>query len=55
MMEDNFIWEPYSDDLIERLPDYCRIGRDIWRVRDPIFCWDVIEVHLSDRVMRQFG
>ncbi|KAG5619876.1 hypothetical protein H5410_005094, partial [Solanum commersonii] len=32
-----------------RLPDYCRIGRDIWRVRDPIFCWDVIEVHLSDR------
>ncbi|XP_069148316.1 protein MAIN-LIKE 1-like [Solanum lycopersicum] len=21
-----FIWEPYSDDLIESLPDYCRIG-----------------------------
>ncbi|KAK4739038.1 hypothetical protein R3W88_002735 [Solanum pinnatisectum] len=50
-----FICEPYSDDLIESLPDYCRIGRDIWRVRAPIFCWDVIEVHLLDRVMRQFG
>ncbi|XP_019066949.1 serine/threonine-protein phosphatase 7 long form homolog [Solanum lycopersicum] len=50
-----FIWEPYSDDLIESLPDYCRIERDIWRVRDPIFCWDIIEVHLPDRVMRQFG
>ncbi|KAK4708301.1 hypothetical protein R3W88_029226 [Solanum pinnatisectum] len=55
MTEDQFIWEPYSDDLIESLPDYCRIGRDIWRVRAPIFCWDVVEVHLPDRVMRQFG
>ncbi|KAH0656256.1 hypothetical protein KY285_031138 [Solanum tuberosum] len=23
--------------------------------RVPIFCWDVVEVHLPDRVMRQFG
>ena len=50
-----FIWEPYSDDLIESLPDYCRIERDIWRVRAPIFCWDIVEVHLPDRVMRKFG
>ncbi|KAH0737538.1 hypothetical protein KY290_036243 [Solanum tuberosum] len=50
-----FIWEPYSADLIESLPDYCRVGRDIWRARVPIFCWDVVEVHLPDRVMRQFG
>ncbi|KAM3221711.1 protein MAIN-LIKE 2-like [Capsicum annuum] len=55
MTEDQFIWEPYSDDLIESLPDYCRAGRDMWRVRVPIFCWDVVEVHLPDRVMRQFG
>ncbi|KAH0672392.1 hypothetical protein KY290_026595 [Solanum tuberosum] len=55
MTEDQFIWEPYSADLIESLPDYCRIGRDIWRARVPIFCWDVVEVHLPDRVMRQFG
>ncbi|KAH0781282.1 hypothetical protein KY290_000880 [Solanum tuberosum] len=45
MTEDQFIWEPYSDDLIENIPDYCRIGRDIWRVRAPIFCWDVVETH----------
>ena len=42
-----FICKPYSDDLIESLP--------IWRVRAPIFCWDIVEVHLPDRVMRQFG
>ncbi|KAK6773347.1 hypothetical protein RDI58_028585 [Solanum bulbocastanum] len=30
MTEDQFIWESYSDDLVESLPDYCRIGRDIW-------------------------
>uniref|UniRef100_A0A3Q7IUH8 Aminotransferase-like plant mobile domain-containing protein n=1 Tax=Solanum lycopersicum TaxID=4081 RepID=A0A3Q7IUH8_SOLLC len=55
MTEDQFIWEPYLDDLIESRPDYCQIERDIWRVRAPIFCWDIVEVHLPDRVMRQFG
>nr|XP_025888003.1 protein MAIN-LIKE 1-like [Solanum lycopersicum] len=48
-----FIWEPYSSDIIESLPEYCRVGRDIWRARVPIFCWDVVEVHLPDRVMRR--
>ncbi|XP_047261061.1 serine/threonine-protein phosphatase 7 long form homolog [Capsicum annuum] len=55
MTEDQFIWEPYTDDLIESLPDYCHAGRDMWRVRVSIFCWNVVEVHLPDRVMRQFG
>ncbi|XP_047253259.1 serine/threonine-protein phosphatase 7 long form homolog isoform X1 [Capsicum annuum] len=55
MTEDQFIWEPYTDDLIESLPDYYRAGRDMWRVRVPIFCWNVVEVHWPDRVMRQFG
>ncbi|KAH0761616.1 hypothetical protein KY290_017689 [Solanum tuberosum] len=34
MTEDQFIWEPYSADLIESLPDYYRVGRDIWRARE---------------------
>ncbi|KAF3643249.1 putative patatin group A-3-like [Capsicum annuum] len=54
-LEPSFIWEPYTDDLIESFPDYCHAGRDMWRVRVPIFCWDAVEVHLPDRVMRQFG
>uniref|UniRef100_M1D947 Serine/threonine-protein phosphatase 7 long form homolog n=1 Tax=Solanum tuberosum TaxID=4113 RepID=M1D947_SOLTU len=55
MIEEQFIWEPYLDDLIESLPVYCHAGRNIWRVRVPIFCWNVVEVHLPDCVMRQFG
>lgn len=50
-----FIWEPYCDDLIGSLPDFCRLGRDLWRARVTIFCWDGVEVHLPDRVVRQFG
>ncbi|KAH0654430.1 hypothetical protein KY290_031375 [Solanum tuberosum] len=31
MREDQFIWEPYSDDLIESLSLYCHAGRNIWQ------------------------
>ncbi|KAH0689989.1 hypothetical protein KY289_017347 [Solanum tuberosum] len=55
MIEEQFIWEPYPDDLIESLPVYCHAGRNIWRIRVPIFCWNAVEVDLPDRVMRQFG
>ncbi|KAM3203365.1 hypothetical protein P3L10_030991 [Capsicum annuum] len=55
MTEDQVNCEPYTDDLIESLPNYCRAGRDMWHVKILIFCWDVVEVHLPDRVMRQFG
>ncbi|WMV30857.1 hypothetical protein MTR67_024242 [Solanum verrucosum] len=37
MTEDQFIWEPYSSDIIESLPEYCRFGRDIWHAKVPIF------------------
>ncbi|KAG5586824.1 hypothetical protein H5410_047258 [Solanum commersonii] len=49
MTEDHFNWEPYFDDLIESLPDYCHMGQGIWHVKVPFFCWDVVkkrdEVH----------
>ncbi|KAG5598863.1 hypothetical protein H5410_030233 [Solanum commersonii] len=38
MTEYQFIWEPYSDDLIESRPDYYRIGQDIWCLGALIFC-----------------
>ncbi|KAK9290252.1 hypothetical protein L1049_008419 [Liquidambar formosana] len=52
---DEFIWQPYSDDLIGRLPEYCRQGMELWRTRSPLICFDVVEWHFPDRVLHQFG
>ncbi|KAK9269286.1 hypothetical protein L1049_001056 [Liquidambar formosana] len=52
---DEFIWQPYSDDLIGRLPEYYRQGMELWRTRSPLICFDVLEWHFPDRVLRQFG
>ena len=33
----------------------CTVGHDIWTARVPLICFDVVEWHLPDRVLRQFG
>ena len=40
---------------MDALPHICRSGHEIWRSRCPLICFDIIELHLPDRVMRQFG
>ncbi|XP_057510456.1 serine/threonine-protein phosphatase 7 long form homolog [Actinidia eriantha] len=40
---------------MHELPDYCRVGSDIWVSRSPLVCFEVVEWHLPDRVCRQFG
>ncbi|XP_028114200.1 serine/threonine-protein phosphatase 7 long form homolog [Camellia sinensis] len=54
MIDGEFIWQPYAD-VLQTLPDYCRLGEDIWMARVPLICFDVVEWHLPDRVLRQFG
>lgn len=49
------IWEPYSDDVIATLPDYYLKGKDIWRTVSPLICYSIVECHLPNRVMCQFG
>ena len=49
------IWQPYSEELLGQLPHYCTVGRLIWPARVPLICFNVVEWHLPDRVMRQFG
>ena len=48
-------WQPYTAAKMEALPDICRSGQGIWRSRCPLICFNIVELHLSDRVMRQFG
>lgn len=50
-----FVWLPYSEDILASLPAYCTAGRDIWRAVMFIICWEVVESHLPHQVMRQFG
>ncbi|KAI8021904.1 hypothetical protein LOK49_LG03G02975, partial [Camellia lanceoleosa] len=49
-----FIWQPYVG-VLGTLPEYCRLGQEIWMARVPLICFDVVEWHLPHRVLRQFG
>ncbi|KAI4321788.1 hypothetical protein MLD38_035131 [Melastoma candidum] len=49
------IWDPYTDGIRSRLPDYCLDGEHSWRARVPLICFCIVEWHYPDRVIRQFG
>lgn len=49
------IWEPYSHDVLQLLPPICTEGVAIWRARVPLICFEIVEMHVPDRVLRQFG
>ncbi|XP_022877752.1 uncharacterized protein LOC111395817 isoform X2 [Olea europaea var. sylvestris] len=55
MKDDQFVWEPYPDDVLASLPQYCISGRRIWQTVSPLICFDVVEFHHPDRALRQFG
>ncbi|KAL2932634.1 Serine/threonine-protein phosphatase 7 long form-like protein [Bienertia sinuspersici] len=40
--------------VMERLPEICCSDPHIWRTRAPLICFDIVELQLLDRVMRQF-
>lgn len=51
----HFKWQPYKQEIIDALPAYCFSGQDIWRYRGPLVCIFIVEPHMADRVLRQFG
>ncbi|KAI4296149.1 hypothetical protein L6164_036131 [Bauhinia variegata] len=53
--DDQMIWQPYTPDLLALLPDICLRDQHVWRTIAPLICFDVIEWHRPDRVLRQFG
>lgn len=55
MKDDQFIWDPYPSEVLASLPAYCLSGQQIWQTVSPLICFDVVEFHHPDRVLRQFG
>ncbi|XP_052189604.1 serine/threonine-protein phosphatase 7 long form homolog [Diospyros lotus] len=54
-IEEQVTWQPYTDEILQRLPPSCLEGQEIWSAEVPLICFDLVEWHLPSRVMRQFG
>ena len=50
-----FVWEPYTTTVISLLPPICVVGSVAWCAVVPLICFQVIEWHQPDRVLRQFA
>ncbi|MQL87584.1 hypothetical protein Taro_020138 [Colocasia esculenta] len=53
--ESQIIWEPYSLEDLSRVGAICRENSQLWRARVPMFYMGVMDVHMPERVWRQFG
>lgn len=49
------MWKPYSDRVLNGLPERCRENMHLWRTVVPMVLYHVSEWHQPDRVMQQFG
>ncbi|KAH1226304.1 Serine/threonine-protein phosphatase 7 long form [Glycine max] len=55
MKRHEFVWEPYTATVISLLSPICVFGSVAWCAVVPLICFQVIEWHQPDRVLRQFG
>uniref|UniRef100_A0A2N9GDR6 Aminotransferase-like plant mobile domain-containing protein n=1 Tax=Fagus sylvatica TaxID=28930 RepID=A0A2N9GDR6_FAGSY len=54
ILPNQIVWEPYKE-ILDGLPAYCKAGKNIWRTVSPLVCGHLIEWHVPNRVLRQFG
>ncbi|KAL5146671.1 Serine/threonine-protein phosphatase 7 long form [Glycine soja] len=55
MKRDEFVWVPYAGHAEMNLSQVCFIGSVLWTCIVPLICFQKVEWHQPDRVMRQFG
>ena len=48
-------WEPYGNDLSHLPPSFRIEESNVWRSTVPLICFWLVEFHLLDRVLQQFG
>ncbi|KAH1120744.1 hypothetical protein J1N35_003904 [Gossypium stocksii] len=54
--EEEFVWMPYANPRIQEcIPVEFLANRNIWYVKVPLIVFATVEIHESNRVMRQFG
>ena len=42
-------------ELLDQLPYICLADQEIWRTMSPLICFEIVEWHRPERVLRQFG
>ncbi|KAH1199156.1 Serine/threonine-protein phosphatase 7 long form [Glycine max] len=52
MKRHEFVWEPYPSTVMSLLPPVCLVGSLAWYAVVPLICFQVIEWHQPDRVLR---
>ncbi|KAL5158719.1 Serine/threonine-protein phosphatase 7 long form [Glycine soja] len=52
---DEFVWVPYAGHVEMNLSQVCFFGSVLWTCIIPLICFQKVEWHHPDRVMRQFG
>ena len=43
------------NEVLQSLSPICRHGSHIWRARVPLICFKIVEMHVPDRMLHQFG
>ncbi|XP_019228932.1 PREDICTED: serine/threonine-protein phosphatase 7 long form homolog [Nicotiana attenuata] len=54
LVDGQFIWTPYSVELVAQLPACCSVDRLLWSTSVPMIFFDHVEYHATKRVLRQF-
>ncbi|KAH1202730.1 Serine/threonine-protein phosphatase 7 long form [Glycine max] len=55
MKRHEFLWEPYTTNVMSALPPICLVGSITWCAVVPLICFHVVEWHQPNKVLRQFG
>ncbi|XP_021768982.1 serine/threonine-protein phosphatase 7 long form homolog [Chenopodium quinoa] len=55
LSESQMTWDPYVPHLVDDMPQYLLDHQMEWRAMTVLICFELVEAHLPDRVMRQFG
>nr|XP_048334933.1 serine/threonine-protein phosphatase 7 long form homolog isoform X2 [Ziziphus jujuba var. spinosa] len=53
--DEQMTWQPYTSERLASLPDICIRDQHVWQTIAPLVCFDIVEWHQPDRVLRQFG